>query len=257
MKRWLLRVLVVFGVLMAALFVAGWLANEPRPVGAPGEAADALARKIEEKVGKEAWDRTGAVWWSFGDRYVHLWDRSRSFARVRWKDVEVLLDLSTRKGLATKAGGRVEGAEGDELVAHAYQRWINDSFWLNPLVKLFDEGTTRALVKGEDGRDALLVTYSSGGSTPGDAYLWILGDDGLPEAWKMWVGILPIGGLELTWERWIELPHGARISTLHEGVFTLEMKDVQAAPSVTAVEAEDPFAPLSAQPSSRPAEEAN
>ena len=252
MKRWLIRVALIFVILIAVAAIAGWIANEPRPEGTPTAEADALARKIEAAVKKEEWDRTGAIWWSFGDRFVHLWDRNRNLARVRWEDNEVLLDISTKTGIATKGGKRVEGADAAPLLDKAYSRWVNDSFWLNPLVKLFDDGTTRSIVKQDDGSDALLISYSSGGVTPGDAYLWIMGEDDLPKAWKMWVGILPIGGLEISWERWLDLPNGAKISTLHKGLFTLEIKDVQTAPSVTAVESEDPFVALTT-PSSQPA----
>jgi len=251
-KRWLIRLLVVFVILVAVAVIAGWIANEPRPDGAPGAEADALARKIEAAVDKEGWDRTGVIWWNFGDRYSHLWDRNRNLARVRWGDNEVLLDIATKKGIATTKGARVEGAPADELLETAYSRWANDSFWLNPLAKLFDDGTTRAIVKQADGSDALLITYGSGGVTPGDSYLWIVGEDGIPTSWKMWVGILPIGGLELSWERWIDLPSGAKISTLHKGLFTLEIKDVQTAPEVTSVEPQDPFAALASQPASQP-----
>jgi hypothetical protein len=49
-----------------------------------------------------------------------------------------------------------------------------------------DEGTTRSLVKNEDKTNGLLVSYASGGVTPGDAYLWKLDANGLPQSYKMW-----------------------------------------------------------------------
>jgi hypothetical protein len=139
----------------------------------------------------------------------------------------------------------VSGEEARELREQAYAHWINDSFWLNPVVKLFDEGTTRALVAQPDGSDALLLSYASGGLTPGDAYLWIGDPSAPPRAWKMWVSILPIGGVECTWDRWQTLSTGAKISTRHDcGIFVLELTDVEGAADVVALEGEDPFAAL-------------
>ena len=100
-------------------------------------------------------------------------------------------------------------------VQKAYKAFINDAFWLNPVVKIFDEGTARSIVTLADGREGLLVSYTSGGVTPGDSYLWFVDANGLPTAWKLWVGILPLGGLEISWDNWIALPTGAKIATGH------------------------------------------
>ncbi|MGB6036872.1 MAG: hypothetical protein WBG42_11440, partial [Cryomorphaceae bacterium] len=47
------------------------------------------------------------------------------------------------------------------------------------------------------------------------AYLWILDENYLPTSYKMWVSIIPIGGVEATWENWVE-KGGAMISTSHK-----------------------------------------
>ena len=36
--------------------------------------------------------------------------------------------------------------DAQKAIDTAYAYWINDSFWLNPLVKLFDDGVERALL---------------------------------------------------------------------------------------------------------------
>jgi hypothetical protein len=236
------------GGLVALAGVSLWIAHEPRPEGTEGPAAEALARRMEEAVDLEAWARTGAVRWTFAGRHEHLWDRDRSVARVRWGEgVEALIHVGTGRGRAYRGGREVGGAEARAILEEARAKWINDSFWLHPIAKLRDEGVTRARVVLEDGTEALLVRYASGGLTPGDAYLWIPGEDGLPREWRMWVSILPIGGVSTTWEGWETLATGAKISTRHEGPLglTLELTDVAGAETLAALTGgADPFAPL-------------
>lgn len=200
-------------------------------------------------VGGEAWARTGAVRWTFAGRHRHLWDRARGYARVRWDDVDARLRLGDRSGVVTRGGRRLEPEEARALLDEAYGRWVNDSFWLNPVVKVFDEGVRRELVELEGdlpagaSRQGLLVTYTSGGLTPGDAYLWIVDAQGRPLAWRMWVSIVPIGGLEVSWERWVTLGTGARVATLHRlGPLRLELTDVAGAADLSTLAADDPFA---------------
>lgn len=200
-------------------------------------------------VNDDAWQRTGAVRWTFrGDR-DHLWDRRRGLARVRWGRLEVQLDLASRQGVALEKGREVTGARADKLVAKAFARWTNDSFWLNPVAKLFDAGTRRSLVTLDDGTDALLVDYTSGGLTPGDAYLWIPGAEGLPASWRMWTSSLPKGGVRASWEGWTELDTGARIATFHKlALGSVTIGGIAGAATLGELEpGPDPFAALLAK----------
>lgn len=261
MKR-IVRILeIALGILLVGvvgLAIAAIVLDEPRPSGEAGPEADALARKVQAAVGVQAWRRhVGAVEWGFGGRHQHLWDRQRGLARVEWGDVTALIDLGDEGRAHIVEGGlEITGERLPRLRERAYHAFVNDAFWLNPFPKLFDEGVQRELVRLEGGGEGLLVTWTQGGVTPGDAYLWELGEDGLPAKWRMWVDIIPIGGLEVTWEDYITLPGGAKVATHHEGLFTLEITGVKSASTAVALAGgEDPFAPLfeAPGPSSRPA----
>ncbi len=253
--KWLKIGGIALAVPVAALVGLGIALHRARPTGTPSAEADAVARQVAARVDAEAWARTGAVRWEMQGRRRHLWDRERGFARVGWgDDSEVLLRIGDQSGLAFEGGAPVEGDTAKDMLDRAYSMWCNDSFWLNPLVKLFDDGVERALVDA-DGAPGLLVSYGDGGVTPGDSYLWTLDADGMPASWRMWVSIIPVGGLEVTWGGWKKLDTGALVSTQHEaGPITLEMVDVAGAETLAALTGgDDPFAPLLERPASRPA----
>ena len=245
-RRRLRTLALVLGALLLVLVGALLLADRPRPEGQYGSEADVLAHRMLEAVNDAAWQQTGAVRWDFGGRQQHLWDRERQLARVRWQDAEVLLDLTTQEGIARRGGEEVTGAEAEELLAQAWSHWCNDSFWLNPVSKVFDSGTRRSLVDVGDGEQGLLVEYEEGGVTPGDTYLWFVGKDGLPTRWRMWTQILPLGGVEASWQGWITLDSGARVATHHDIFFLdLVLSNVEAAETLAVLESgEDPFAAL-------------
>lgn len=214
--------------------------------GVTGAGADALAHQVEQAVEVAAWQRTGAVRFTFAGHH-HLWDRQRGLARVRWGEREVLLDLGSRRGVARVRGALVEGGERDRLLEAAWRMWINDTFWLNPLAKLFDEGTSRTRFDAATGPPRLLVRYASGGVTPGDAYLWLLDEKSRPRAWRLYVRILPIRGIEFTWEGWTRLPTGALVSTEHRvlGMRAVTIGELLGGSTLAEVEpGPDPFAEI-------------
>lgn len=211
----ILALILFLGV--AGIVVVLYSLSEPRPTGTPGPEADALARSMEAAVDKPAWDRTMAVRWSFFDRHHYVWDRDRGLVELTWGDSRALFRTADKTGRVWKSSVEQSPEDTREALETAYAHWINDSFWLNPVVKMFDPGVSRGIVELDDGGKGVLVSYASGGVTPGDAYLWIPGDDGLPRAWRMWVSIIPIGGIETTWQGWVDLGTGAKVATQHEG----------------------------------------
>lgn len=245
-RRGCLKIALIVAALLALAF-GGLLIglNEPRPEAEPSQQADQLARRLADAGNVAAWERTGAVRWDFDGRQQHLWDRQRQLARVRWDDLEVLLDLSDQSGIVRRGGEVLAAEAAAPHLQQAWRHWCNDSFWLNPLAKLFDEGTRRSLVDLEDGGQGLLVEYTEGGVTPGDAYLWIVDDAAVPTAWRMWTRILPLQGIEASWDGWITLDTGARVATRHRiFFFELQLRDVAADDDVIALEGSDPFAEL-------------
>ena len=93
--------------------------------------------------------------------------------------------------------------------------------------KIFDKGTERSIATLKNGKEALLVTYNSGGTTPGDSYLWHLDPTGKPISFQMWVDILPIGGLEASWDDWTTTESGAQLPTFHKLlILGLEITDI-------------------------------
>lgn len=212
MKK-VLRILAYFiGFLLLAFFITWLVLNEKEPTGTSGPEAEQMAERMVAAVDKTAWDSTQWVQWNFAGVHNYLWDKKRNFVRVSWGKNEVLLNTKEISGKAYEGGEPASNP--DKVIQTAWEYFCNDSYWLNPVVKAFDPGTERSIVEA-DGQKGLKVQYTSGGVTPGDSYVWFLDKEGKPEAWKMWVQIIPIGGLENSWEGWKELSTGAWVATTH------------------------------------------
>ena len=214
MKKALRITSLIFLGFILLLFIGYLLLNESKPEGNPSSEADELARKVERAMNKVAWDSTKTVSWTFRGENHYQWDKEAHVVNVKWGANEVILEPASQSGIVIN-GENYTAEESAALVKSAWNNFNNDSFWLCAPYKLFDRGTERSLVTLKDGREGLMVTYTSGGSTPGDSYVWILDDNYMPEAIKMWVQILPLGGMEFTWGNYKTLSSGALVAQDH------------------------------------------
>ncbi|GAA4973604.1 hypothetical protein [Algibacter aquimarinus] len=211
--------IIVFLTLPSLLFF-GFLYfkyNEDLPTGFQGEKADALAYNMLEALNYEAYKNTNVIEWTFKKRHHYIWDKNNNTCEVYWKEYKVNLDLNTISNSKVYVHGfTIDSELSDELIQKALNYFNNDSFWLVAPYKVFDKGVERRLVKTNNNRKALLVTYTSGGSTPGDSFLWLLDDTDKPVAFKMWTSVLPIQGLEASWSNWTITETGAQLPTFHK-----------------------------------------
>lgn len=230
MKRILKKFAIGVGLLILVLVIIGAILHKTQPEGALGPKADALAEKMLLSLNYQKFKDTRYMEWSFqGGAHSYTWDRLKKRAKVRWDDYEVDLDLiAPQSSSVFKNGERIRGGEQEKLAQKALSYFNNDSFWLVAPYKVFDDGVERRIVAMEDGTDGLLVTFTQGGDTPGDTYLWHLQPNGFPKSFKMWVKIIPIGGLEASWDDWAVMESGAFLPLTHVmGPITLSMGEVK------------------------------
>jgi len=234
---------IIIGLLglTALLTIGGFLFIKSKsmdlPVGTNPAGGDQLAQAMLLAVNKPAFDTIKYMKWDFAGRNQYVWDKQVNRARVTMGENVVLLDLNEITGRAFTNGIEVIGDGTNELIQTAWANWCNDSFWLLAPFKVFDPGTKRTLVPLEGQGMGLLVTYESGGVTPGDSYLWILNKDNTPSRWRMWVNGIPglnkMGGALASWENWKTLYNGARVSTEHDlSIFQLSLTDLDAGESL-------------------------
>jgi hypothetical protein len=250
MKKILKILGALVGLIVIALVAMMFLLRHPKPTPAPGPAGDELARRVAASVNADAWNRISIIRFTLAGNRHFLWDKAHGFVRVRLKDDEVLLDLMKLDGRAFHAGVEQSGDAKKRLLDRAYKFFCNDSFWLNPLAKLFDDGTSRTALT-VDGKPALLISYASGGVTPGDSYLWLLDDNAHPRAWRIYAQVLKlVPGVEMTWDDWTRIGDGAEVSTGHHAI-GLHLQSVTNLAGASRVEdlepGPDPFATLASK----------
>jgi hypothetical protein len=235
-------------VVMAMMAMGLGCASAPQ--GMAGPQAEALATKMEAATGQAAWQQLAVVSWHFAGGHEWLWDKSQGMVRLIDGDGTVLIDSWDHSGLLfDKQGASLPPDE--QRMSTAWAAFINDSFWLNPVATLHNEGTRREWLL-IDNRPALALHFERGGVTPGDTYLFLVDDNGLPAAWRMWVQVLPVKGAETTFSSWQDVG-GAKLATVHAAMgLELKLSPVRGGPTLTdAGAAEDAFAPLVARRANR------
>ena len=203
--------------------------NEDLPSGTQGKAADVLATKMLNTLNYDAYKATDYLEFTFKKRQHFKWNKSENTCEVYWKNIKVDLNLLNHDYSKVF----INDSEYNQPDAHDYihkaeNHFNNGTFWLVAPYKVFDVGVERRLVKTKHNKDALLVTYNSGGSTPGDSYLWHFDENGKPISFQMWVEILPIDGLEASWSDWTTTETQVQLPTFHKILFAgLEITDIR------------------------------
>ncbi|MHA7943809.1 hypothetical protein ACJOV8_012110 [Formosa sp. 3Alg 14/1] len=225
--------IIIFFTLPSMLFF-GYLYfkyNEDLPESTPTKAADVVAQNMLDALDYKAYKNTNYIEWTFNNRHHYKWKKSENFCEVYWKDIKVDLQLNTpNSSRVIKNKDTLNPTDAKAYITKAVDYFNNDSFWLIAPYKVFDAGTTRSLVPLENNEQGLLISYTSGGSTPGDSYMWLLDQDYKPTAFKMWVSILPIEGLEASWSNWTTTETGAQLPDFHKLLFLgLDITDIKTA----------------------------
>tara|TARA_B110000027_G_scaffold113769_1_gene122997 strand:- start:359 stop:967 length:609 start_codon:yes stop_codon:yes gene_type:complete len=175
--------------------------------------ADKLAHTISKAIKHEAYKNTRFIDWSFRDTRFYKWDKEQHIVEVRWNDAKVLLHPNELDKSVVYLNDK-EVSYNENLVKRAFRFFNNDSFWLVAPHKLFEPGIYRS-IEMIDGKKALHVNYTKGGSTPGDSYTWVVDINHVPISYKMYVPSMKMEGVPATWEDWIETASGTLLPTNH------------------------------------------
>ncbi len=213
-KRISIGVLLALTIIISTTYI---LLNKELPDGVSGIEADNFAKKILQTIEHQKYLDTQYIQWSFRNKHHYKWNKKAQSATVRWDDYLVTLDLKAPlSNSIVQQPSPLSPEERNKLINKALSFFNNDSFWIVAPHKLFDHGTSRKLVTLKNQKKALLITYNTGGTTPGDAYLWHVDDNYRPTRYQMWVSIIPIGGLEASWDSWKQTESGTFLSQKHQ-----------------------------------------
>jgi hypothetical protein len=204
-------ILFILATVLGAFFIIKLL-SKPLPDAVIGPRADEIAIKVQETLNFSGYEKLNQI--SFGYRgHNYLWNKKENRVLVFWKDYKVDLNLSDIENSTVVQSDVNENRS--KLIEKAKAYFYNDSYWLVAPFKFFDPGVVRGVVETEKGDQALLITHTSGGVTPGDSYLWHLDEDYRPTHFELWVSIIPIKGISATWTDWVT-KQGVSFATNHK-----------------------------------------
>jgi hypothetical protein len=202
--------------------------SDPRAIAIADELMQALG-------GREAWDTTRCIEWTFAGKRKLLWDKWTGAFRLDQNDRVVLMNLDTGHGRVFQSGTEIERDPDAVRTAldNAYRTWVNDSYWLFAPYKLKDSGVRLTLI-GEralpDSRvcDVLRLTFDGVGVTPENAYeMWIARDTHRLEQWSYFkhrddpqpAMTTPWAGWKRYGRIWLASDHGSGPSTTDIAVY--------------------------------------
>ena len=156
--------------------------SEPDSPEAGSEKARVIAEEVMEAMGgRENWNATRYIRFSFFGFRTHYWDKHDGRYRVSWTDREsgqahvILMNLNTGEGSVFTDGTEVTDDEArNQFLERARGAWINDTYWLLMPYKLQDPGVDLAYageeVIDDTVYDKLHLSFDAVGNTPGDEY---------------------------------------------------------------------------------------
>ncbi|MFL6196706.1 MAG: hypothetical protein ACJ75H_21160 [Thermoanaerobaculia bacterium] len=227
----------------AGLLLITVLALAPVPARAQGpRTVDSVLDRLTTALGgRQAWDNTRYIHFTFAGRRTHSWDKWTGRHRLEGttqdgKKYLVLENVNTKEGTAWVDGQKLEGDKAQEMLKNAYGAWINDTYWLIEPYKLRDPGVnvTYAGEEAIDGKtyDKLAVSFGQVGLTPGDRYwVYVNRSTGLMDRWAYILESMPKEGPPTAWrwEGWQKYgnimlaPHRVQVG---ENGRTLELSDI-------------------------------
>ncbi len=232
--------LVAFVLLIAAC------EEPPTPQEAPERPsleteADSLAMRAVDAIGGyEVWQQLPGIRFDFaidrgdGRELVasHLWNRDNGDYRLEINrgdedPIVVLFNVNTREGSAYQGGEQLGDEETGDLLEQAYQRYINDTYWLKAPAKVFDEGVNRSAPadSATATQDVLHLSFGDVGLTPDDRYwLYINTETGLVDRW----GFILQGSDEDAEPRFFAWTEYVTLGTPHGEIRIAERKDAEA-----------------------------
>ncbi len=181
------------------------------PKGEPGEAAEKMTQRMLAAADFEKWKATSAVSFVFREDDRVFWDKKRRLIEVQFKKNLVQFSEVSGKSLCFEGERRLFDECG-ELTAAAVKRFYNHTYWLNPAFHIDTPNAVRAIAE----TDKLLVSFKSGGSTPGDTYLFTVDNEGKLSEMRMWVSTLPLKGARATFSNYQTSATGVRIALDHK-----------------------------------------
>lgn len=211
------------------------------PEGQTGDPANALAKKMLEAANLKTWtEQVTAVEFRFREKNSYFWDKKRGLVEFDNGELKVQYSKNTFQGVAFEEGDPLTGEELAEAIAEANSNFINDAFWLQPAYHISSPGTELYAVDDS----TLRVTFSSGGVTPGDTYVFHLDDKNRIQLMEMWVSIIPIEGADADFADYKTHEPGVDIAETRTalGVLTILIDQVKMHTDLEA--ADERFGPL-------------